>query len=37
MEPSIESAIRQSLHASNEGRIHFGQVVADLVSAGKHA
>ena len=34
MEPSIESAIRQSLQASNEGRIHFGQVVADLVSAG---
>ncbi|MDE2344626.1 MAG: DUF1398 family protein [Betaproteobacteria bacterium] len=34
MDHVIESAIRETLNASNEGRIHFGQVVGNLVSAG---
>lgn len=33
MELAIESIIRETLNASNEGRIHFGQVVGNLVSA----
>lgn len=34
MEYAIQSVIRETLNASNEGRIHFGQVVGNLVSAG---
>lgn len=34
MEKALESAIRETLNASNQGRIHFGQVVCNLVSAG---
>ena len=34
MEHAIESVIRETLNASNDGRIHFGQVVSNLVSAG---
>ena len=34
MEHAIESVIRNTLDASNEGRIHFGQVVANLAGAG---
>lgn len=34
MEHAVESLIRETLNASNEGRIHFGQVVDNLVSAG---
>ena len=34
MENAIESLIRETLNASNEGRSHFGQVVGALVSAG---
>lgn len=34
MEDAVESAIRETLNASNEGRIHFGQVIGNLVSAG---
>lgn len=34
MEPAIQSIICETLNASNEGRIHFGQVVGNLVSAG---
>ena len=34
MEHAIESAIRETLNASNEGRIHFGQVVGNLLNAG---
>jgi uncharacterized protein YbcV (DUF1398 family) len=34
MEQAIESVIRETLDASNEGRIHFGQVIGNLVEAG---
>lgn len=34
MNQSIESLIRETLDASNTGRIHFGQVVANLLAAG---
>ncbi|MBS4051655.1 MAG: DUF1398 family protein [Methylomonas sp.] len=34
MEQAIESVIRETLDASNEGRIHFGQVIGNLVGAG---
>lgn len=34
MEQAIESIIRETLDASNEGRIHFGQVIGNLVDAG---
>jgi len=34
MEQSIESVIRETLSASNGGRIHFGQVVGNLIGAG---
>jgi len=34
MEQAVESVIRETLNASNDGRIHFGQVVGNLVSAG---
>jgi uncharacterized protein YbcV (DUF1398 family) len=34
MEPAIESIIRETLKASNEGRIHFGQVIDKLLEAG---
>ncbi|NTV10491.1 MAG: DUF1398 family protein [Zoogloea sp.] len=34
MEHAIDSVIRETLNASNEGRIHFGQVVGNLLSAG---
>lgn len=34
MDHAVESGIRETLNASNEGRIHFGQVVGNLVSAG---
>lgn len=34
MEHTIESTIRETLAASNEGRIHFGQVVGTLIDAG---
>ena len=34
MEHAIESLIQETFNASNEGRIHFGQVVGNLVSAG---
>jgi len=34
MEQAIESIIRETLEASNEGRIHFGQVIGNLVEAG---
>lgn len=34
MEQSIESVIRATLSASNDGRIHFGQVVGNLIDAG---
>lgn len=34
MEQAIESVIRETLDASNAGRIHFGQVVGNLVGAG---
>ncbi len=34
MEQAIESIIRETLDASNEGRIHFGQVVGNLIAAG---
>lgn len=34
MEHAIEAIIRETLNASNEGRIHFGQVISNLVSAG---
>ncbi len=34
MDNAIESLIRETLDASNDGRIHFGQVVGNLISAG---
>lgn len=34
MNESIQSIIREVSQASSEGRIHFGQVVARLVTAG---
>jgi uncharacterized protein YbcV (DUF1398 family) len=34
MDLAIESLIRETLDASNDGRIHFGQVVGNLISAG---
>lgn len=34
MEKAVEAVIRETLNASNEGRIHFGQVIGNLVSAG---
>lgn len=34
MEQTIESIIRETQNASNEGRIHFGQVVAKLNRSG---
>jgi uncharacterized protein YbcV (DUF1398 family) len=34
MEHAIESIIRETLNASNEGRIHFGQVVGKLNNSG---
>lgn len=34
MEYAIESIIRDTLNASHAGRIHFGQVVGDLLTAG---
>jgi uncharacterized protein YbcV (DUF1398 family) len=34
MEHAVETVIRETLDASNEGRIHFGQVVGNLLSAG---
>lgn len=34
MEHAVEFVIRETLDASNEGRIHFGQVVGNLVGAG---
>jgi uncharacterized protein YbcV (DUF1398 family) len=34
MDHAIESLIRETLDASNDGRIHFGQVVGNLISAG---
>lgn len=34
MKHAIETVIRDTLAASNEGRIHFGEVVSNLVSAG---
>jgi len=34
MEHAVQSLIRETLDASNEGRIHFGQVVGTLVGAG---
>ncbi len=33
MQQAIESFIRETLDASNEGRIHFGQVIGNLVEA----
>jgi uncharacterized protein YbcV (DUF1398 family) len=34
MEQDIESVIRETLDSSNKGRIHFGQVIGNLVEAG---
>jgi len=34
MNNTVEATIRQTLSASNEGRIHFGQVVEALLEAG---
>lgn len=34
MEHAIASLIQETLNASNEGRIHFGQVVGNLVNIG---
>jgi uncharacterized protein YbcV (DUF1398 family) len=34
MEQSKESIIRATLSASNDGRIHFGQIVENLIGAG---
>ncbi|WP_019883622.1 MULTISPECIES: DUF1398 family protein [unclassified Methylophilus] len=34
MNQAAESVIRQTLEASNQGRIHFGQVIQHLTSAG---
>lgn len=34
MDQSIESIIRDTLEASNQSRIHFGQVVSNLMQAG---
>lgn len=33
MDHTVESLIRETLEASNDGRIHFGQVVGNLISA----
>ena len=37
MSPAIASAITSTFEASNAGRIHFGQVIAQLVEAGVEA
>lgn len=37
MDMQVESTIRETLDASNAGRIHFGQVIASLVGAGVEA
>jgi len=34
MNQSIESVIRETFNSSNDGRIHFGQVVSALLSVG---
>jgi uncharacterized protein YbcV (DUF1398 family) len=34
MSQSTESIIRETLDASNQGRIHFGQVISHLLQAG---
>lgn len=34
MESSVETVIRETLENSNAGKIHFGQVVASLMSVG---
>jgi uncharacterized protein YbcV (DUF1398 family) len=34
MDQSVESIIRETLEASNQSRIHFGQVVGNLIKAG---
>jgi len=34
MDHAIESVIRETLDASNEGRIHFGQVIGNLAGVG---
>ena len=34
MDPSAESTIRQTLNASNQGKIHFGEVVQKLTEIG---
>lgn len=34
MDQSVESIIRETLEASNQSRIHFGQVVGNLIQAG---
>ena len=34
MQDSIQHTIRSTFDASNEGRIHFGQVIGQLVAAG---
>ena len=34
MPPSIQSTIESTFAASNAGRIHFGQVIAQLAAAG---
>lgn len=34
MESAVENVIRDTLQASNEGRIHFGQVVGNLLGVG---
>lgn len=34
MKQAIKSVIRETLDASNEGSIHFGQVIGNLVKAG---
>ena len=37
MSPAIPSAITSTFEASNAGRIHFGQVIAQLMAAGVEA
>lgn len=34
MKPSTESMIRETVNASNQRRIHFGEVVGNLLQAG---
>ncbi|PPD42683.1 MAG: DUF1398 domain-containing protein [Methylobacter sp.] len=34
MDNSVASAIRETFNRSNDGRIHFGQVVGNLLDAG---